>query len=127
MNAEQIRLKEAREQKAPSKNWGPYLSESGERCARTIAKLATPGTSSLTIMPGPGRIAGARLAWGDFRRQAAAVFRLALWNGMDSIFKERFFGLTNSGSNHGEDVKEYYFCLDSTPIHSYMKFLYKYA
>ncbi len=53
-------------------------------------------------------------------------FALALWNGQDAILKERLFGLTNSESNHGEDVKEYYFYLDSTPTHSYMKYLYKY-
>src|SRR4029079_6730253 len=51
---------------------------------------------------------------------------LALWNGKDPILKERLFGLTNGESNHGEDVKEYYFYLDSTPTHSYMKYLYKY-
>ena len=53
-------------------------------------------------------------------------FALALWNGNDPILKERLFGLTNSEGNHGEDVKEYYFYLDSTPTHSYMKYLYKY-
>ena len=53
-------------------------------------------------------------------------FALALWNGKDAILKERLFGLTNSESNHGEDVKDYYFYLDSTPTHSYMKYLYKY-
>jgi hypothetical protein len=53
-------------------------------------------------------------------------FSVALWNGNDPILKERLFGLTNSESNHGEDVKEYYFYLDSTPTHSYMKYLYKY-
>src|SRR5262249_11784875 len=53
-------------------------------------------------------------------------FAVALWNGKDPILKERLFGLTNSESNHGEDVKEYYFYLDSTPTHSYMKYLYKY-
>jgi hypothetical protein len=53
-------------------------------------------------------------------------FALALWNGRDPILKERIFGLTNSEANHGEDVKEYYFYLDSTPTHSYMKYLYKY-
>jgi hypothetical protein len=54
-------------------------------------------------------------------------FALALWNGQDPILKERLFGLTNGEGNHGEDVKEYYFYLDSTPTHSYMKYLYKYA
>ena len=53
-------------------------------------------------------------------------FALALWNGKDPLLKERLFGLTNSEGNHGEDVKEYYFYLDSTPTHSYMKYLYKY-
>ena len=53
-------------------------------------------------------------------------FALALWNGKDPILKERMFGLTNSQGNHGEDVKEYYFYIDSTPTHSYMKYLYKY-
>lgn len=53
-------------------------------------------------------------------------FSLALWNGKDPLLKERLFGLTNSEGNHGEDVKEYYFYLDSTPTHSYMKYLYKY-
>src|SRR5262249_31397954 len=58
--------------------------------------------------------------------QQHLCFALALWNGKDPIIKERLFGLTNSESNHGEDVKEYYFYLDSTPTHSYMKYLYKY-
>ncbi len=58
--------------------------------------------------------------------QQLLCFALALWNGQDPILKERLFGLTNSEGNHGEDVKEYYFYLDSTPTHSYMKYLYKY-
>jgi hypothetical protein len=58
--------------------------------------------------------------------QQQLCFALALWNGKDPILKERLFGLTNSEGNHGEDVKEYYFYLDSTPTHSYMKYLYKY-
>ena len=58
--------------------------------------------------------------------QQRLCFALALWNGKDPILKERLFGLTNSEGNHGEDVKEYYFYLDSTPTHSYMKYLYKY-
>ena len=61
------------------------------------------------------------------RRQATSPgFALALWNERDPILKERMFGLTNNEANHGEDVKEYYFYLDSTPTHSYMKYLYKY-
>jgi hypothetical protein len=57
---------------------------------------------------------------------SASVSRWPCWNGQDPILKERLFGLTNSEGNHGEDVKEYYFYLDSTPTHSYMKYLYKY-
>src|SRR5947199_4415539 len=59
-------------------------------------------------------------------RYQILVFALALWNGQDPILKERLFGLVPAESNHGEDVKEYYFYLDSTPTHSYMKYLYKY-
>ena len=59
-------------------------------------------------------------------RHQRICFAVALWNGQDPILKERLFGLTGSEGNHGEDVKEYYFYLDSTPTHSYMKFLYKY-
>ena len=76
--------------------------------------------------PFPGVSLGrGRPGW-YLRRQAATRFALALWNGKDAILKERLFGLTNSEGNHGEDVKEYDFYLDSTPTHSYMKFLYKY-
>ena len=74
-----------------------------------------------------GRTAGAKTAWqASPTTSNGSVFALALWNGKDPILKERLFGLTNSEGNHGEDVKEYYFYLDSTPTHSYMKFLYKY-
>ena len=69
---------------------------------------------------------GARMAWPVFDDEQRLCFALALWNGRDPIIKERLFGLTNSEGNHGEDVKEYYFYLDSTPTHSYMKWLYKY-
>ena len=73
------------------------------------------------------RIAGARTAFSAFRiDNAVFVFALALWNGNDPILKERLFGLTGPEGNHGEDVKELYYYLDSTPTHSYMKALYKY-
>ena len=89
--------------------------------------MVTPGTSSPTIMPARGRIAGAKTVLaGISDDQQQLCFALALWNGKDPILKERLFGLTNSEGNHGEDVKEYYFYLDSTPTHSYMKYLYKY-
>ncbi len=87
----------------------------------------TPGTTSRTIRRGRAPIAGAKTALaGISDDQQRLCFALALWNGKDPILKERLFGLTNSESNHGEDVKEYYFYLDSTPTHSYMKYLYKY-
>jgi hypothetical protein len=71
--------------------------------------------------------AGARTGWpGSQTAKQRLCFALALWNGRDPILKERLFGLTNGEGNHGEDVKEYYFYLDSTPTHSYMKYLYKY-
>ena len=67
------------------------------------------------------------MGWPGYRTTSSGLcFALALWNGVDPILKERLFGLTNSEGNHGEDVKEYYFYLDSTPTHSYMKYLYKY-
>ena len=79
------------------------------------------------IRPAPAPIAGARMGWrGSRDSHQVLCFALALWNGKDPILKERLFGLTNSEGNHGEDVKEYYFYLDSTPTHSYMKYLYKY-
>ena len=87
----------------------------------------TPGTSSPTIRPARAPIAGAKTASPAFPTTSSDLcFALALWNGKDPILKERLFGLTNSEGNHGEDVKEYYFYLDSTPTHSYMKCLYKY-
>ena len=97
---------------------------SGALCAKTIATMAPPGTSAMT-RPVRALITGRR--WHcRVREQSAALLRIALWNGNDPILKERLFGLTNSEGNHGEDVKEYYFYLDSSPTHSYMKYLYKY-
>ena len=88
---------------------------------------ATPGTTSRTTSPARGPTAGARTASAGSRDDKQRLcFALALWNGKDPILKERMFGLTNSEANHGEDVKEYYFYVDSTPTHSYMKYLYKY-
>ena len=67
------------------------------------------------------------MGWREFATATSALcFALALWNGRDPILKERLFGLNGEEGNHGEDVKEYYFYLDSTPTHSYMKYLYKY-
>ena len=86
-----------------------------------------PGTTSPTTRPARAPTTGARMAWpASATTSSCLCFALALWNGHDPILKERLFGLTNSEGNHGEDVKEYYFYLDSTPTHSYMKYLYKY-
>ena len=87
----------------------------------------TAGTIFPTITPAAAPTAGAKTASAASRdRHQYICFALALWNGKDPILKERLFGLTGNEGNHGEDVKEYYFYLDSTPTHSYMKFLYKY-
>ena len=71
-------------------------------------------------------IAGVRMGSAGQRRKQRLCFALALWNGKDPLLKERMFGVANGEGNHGEDVKEYYFYLDSTPTHWYMKMLYKY-
>ena len=125
---EQIRLEEAREQKAPWKKWGPYLSERQWGTVREDYSENGDAWNYFTHDQARSRA----YRWGedglggisDDRQQVC--FALALWNGKDPILKERLFGLTNSEGNHGEDVKEYYFYLDSTPTHSYMKYLYKY-
>ena len=81
----------------------------------------------VTIRRARAPTAGARTDWpASPTTSRSSASRVALWNGRDPILKERLFGLTNSEGNHGEDVKEYYFYLDSTPTHSYMKYLYKY-
>ena len=85
-----------------------------------------PGTTSLTTRRGRAYHWGEDGLGGISDDHQVLCFALALWNGKDPILKERMFGLTNSEGNHGEDVKEYYFYLDSTPTHSYMKYLYKY-
>ena len=89
--------------------------------------MAMPGTTSARTRPVHARTIGVRTAWPvSATRNSSLCFALALWNGRDPILKERLFGLTNSEGNHGEDVKEYYYYLDATPTHSYMKWLYKY-
>ncbi len=126
--AEQKRLDEARRQSAPWKKWGPYLSERQWGTVRedysedgdAWSYFSHEQSRSRAYHWGEDGIAGIS----DERQRLC--FALALWNGRDPILKERMFGLTNSEGNHGEDVKEYYFYLDSTPTHSYMKHLYKY-
>ena len=128
MNAEQVRLEEARAQKAPWKKWGPYLSE--RQWGTVREDYSESGDAWNYFSHDHARSRAYR--WGEDGLAGISddrqllCFALALWNGQDPILKERLFGMTNSEGNHGEDVKEYYFYLDSTPTHSYMKYLYKY-
>ena len=86
-----------------------------------------PGTTSRMTRPGPVRTGGVKMGLEEFATtNSGCALPSRLWNERDPILKERLFGLTNSEGNHGEDVKEYYFYIDSTPTHSYMKYLYKY-
>jgi hypothetical protein len=125
---EQKRLEEAREQKVPWKKWGPYLSE--RQWGTVREDYSENGDAWKYFTHDHARSRAYR--WGEdgiaglSDEEQRLCFALALWNGKDPILKERLFGLTNSEGNHGEDVKEYYFYLDSTPTHSYMKYLYKY-
>src|SRR6187431_61873 len=128
MTAENGRLDEARNQKADWKKWGPYLSE--RQWGTVREDYSENGNAWDYFSHDQARSRAYR--WGEDGLAGISddhqrlCFALALWNGKDPILKERLFGLTNSESNHGEDVKEYYFYLDSTPTHSYMKYLYKY-
>src|ERR1041385_3638243 len=125
---EQKRLNEARETGVPWKKWGPYLSE--RQWGTVREDYSENGDAWNYFSHDQARSRAYR--WGedglggisDDKQQLC--FALAVWNERDPILKERLFGLTNSEANHGEDVKEYYFYLDSTPTHSYMKYLYKY-
>jgi hypothetical protein len=125
---EQKRLNIAREQGVPWKKWGPYLSE--RQWGTVREDYSEDGNAWDYFTHDQSRSRAYR--WGEdglaglSDDQQQLCFALALWNGRDPILKERLFGLTNSESNHGEDVKEYYFYIDSTPTHSYMKYLYKY-
>src|SRR5690348_18070356 len=110
------------------RQWGPYLSE---RQWGTVREDYSPGgTAWDSFSHDDARSRAYR--WGEdgilgfCDDRQILCFALALWNGRDPILKERLFGLTNGEGNHGEDVKEYYFYLDSTPTHSYMRYLYKY-
>src|SRR5512136_3130550 len=127
LTAEERRLREARTGVA-WRAWGPYLSERQWGTVRedysdsgdAWSYFSHDQARSRAYRWGEDGIAG----FSDDKQRLC--FALALWNGKDPILKERMFGLTNSEGNHGEDVKEYYYYLDSTPTHSYMKFLYKY-
>ena len=127
-SAEEIRLEEDKQKLSPWKKWGPYLSE---RQWGTVREDYSPNGDAWNFFTHDHARSRA-YRWGEdgiagiSDDKQRLCFALALWNGKDPILKERLFGLTNSEGNHGEDVKEYYFYLDSTPTHSYMKYLYKY-
>ena len=128
MTAELQRLEEARERITHWKRWGPYLSE---RAWGTVREDYSAGGSAWEYVPHDHARSKA-YRWnedgiaGISDRHQKICFAVALWNGRDPILKERLFGLAGHEGNHGEDCKECYFYLDSTPTHSYMKYLYKY-
>jgi hypothetical protein len=128
MTQEESRLQEARKGTSNWKKWGPYLSE---RQWGTVREDYSEGGDAWNFFT-HDQARSRAYRWGEDGIAGISddkqhlCFALALWNGKDPILKERLFGLTNSEGNHGEDVKEYYFYLDSTPTHSYMKYLYKY-
>jgi hypothetical protein len=128
LKAEYDRLDEARAKAVPWSRWGPYLSERQWGTVREDYSANGDAWDYFTHDQARSRA----YRWGEdgiagiSDDKQLLCFCLALWNGADPILKERMFGLTNSEGNHGEDVKEYYFYLDSTPTHSYMKMLYKY-
>lgn len=126
--AEHSRMLEAVDNNIRWKKWGPYLSERQWGTVREDYSATGDAWNYFTHDQARSRA----YRWGedglagisDDKQQLC--FALALWNGRDPILKERLFGLANGEGNHGEDVKEYYYYLDSTPTHSYMKYLYKY-
>ena len=128
MTREELRLQEAQDRTAHWRRWGPYLAE---RQWGTVREDYSPHGTAWDFFPHEHARSRA-YRWGEdgiagiTDNHGRLCLALALWNGRDSILKERLFGLTGSEGNHGEDVKEYYFYLDSTPTHSYMKYLYKY-
>jgi Mannosylglycerate hydrolase MGH1-like glycoside hydrolase domain len=128
MTQEELRLVEARERRVPWRLWGPYLSE---RQWGTVREDYSDNGNAWDYFS-HDQARSRAYHWGEDGLAGFSddhqrlCFSIALWNGKDPILKERLFGLTNSEGNHGEDVKEYYFYLDSTPTHSYMKYLYKY-
>jgi hypothetical protein len=125
---EERRLNEAQTKGVPWRLWGPYLSERQWGTVREDYSANGDAWNYFSHDQARSRA----YHWGEDGLAGLSdegqrlCFAIALWNGKDPILKERLFGLTNSEGNHGEDVKEYYFYLDSTPTHSYMKFLYKY-
>src|SRR5215468_9020034 len=128
MTTEALRLEEAREKSLPWRQWGPYLSE--RQWGTVREDYSEDGNAWDYFSHDQAR--SRAYHWGEdglggiSDDKQRLCFALALWNEKDPILKERLFGLTNGEGNHGEDVKEYYFYLDNTPTHSYMKYLYKY-
>jgi hypothetical protein len=128
MTQEEIRLQQVHDGTQPWRKWGPYLSERQWGTVREDYSHTGDAWNYFTHDQARSRT----YRWGEdgiagiSDDKQILCFALAFWNGNDPILKERMFGLTNSEGNHGEDVKEYYFYLDSTPTHSYMKQLYKY-
>src|SRR6516164_5399655 len=128
LDAEERRLEESRRRTRHWKRWGPYLSE---RAWGTVREDYSPGGTAWDDLPHDHSRSRA-YRWnedgiaGISDRHQTLCFALALWNGKDPILKERLFGLTGQEGNHGEDCKELYWYLDSTPTHSFMRMLYKY-
>jgi hypothetical protein len=128
MTPEQDRLDQDRERIVYWKRWGPYVSE---RAWGTVREDYSPYGTAWDYLP-HDQARSKAYRWGEdglagiCDRHQQICFALALWNGHDPIIKERLFGLSGPEGNHGEDVKEYYYYLDNTPTHSYMKYLYKY-
>ncbi|MBW4692695.1 MAG: glucosidase [Lyngbya sp. HA4199-MV5] len=128
MTQEEARLQEDKERTAYWKRWGPYLSE---RQWGTVREDYSANGTAWEYFP-HDQARSRAYRWGEdgiagiSDTHQRLCFAIALWNGEDPILKERLFGLTGNEGNHGEDVKEYYFYLDNTPTHSYMKYLYKY-
>ncbi len=128
MTAEESRLEESRTRSVHWKRWGPYLSE---RAWGTVREDYSAGGTAWEYLPHDHARSRA-YRWnedglaGICDRRQELCLSVALWNERDSILKERLFGLTGNEGNHGEDVKDYYFYLDSTPTHSHMRMLYKY-
>ncbi|GAC1398772.1 MAG: hypothetical protein NVSMB52_12350 [Chloroflexota bacterium] len=126
--AEYCRLSDTHAGRVPWHRWGPYLSQ---RQWGTVREDYSPNGDAWNYL-GHDAARSRAYRWGEdgllgiSDNKGLLCFALALWNGADPILKERLFGLTNSEGNHGEDVKEYYYFLDNTPTHSWMKALYKY-
>src|SRR5262245_20730322 len=128
MIAEHQRLEDARTERTAWKKWGPYLSE--RQWGTVREDYSHDGNAWDYFSHDQSR--SRAYQWGEDGLAGISddhqflCFSVALWNGTDPILKERLFGLTNAEGNHGEDVKEYYYYLDSTPTHSWMRYLYRY-